>query len=111
MKCQNCGTENRPDALFCMICGEELEEEEPMLPIQGICPECGTVNRPDALFCQNCGGELRPDDALDAAMPVGPDVDADELLEEAARAYECPYCGTINRPDALFCQNCGAVLE
>jgi class 3 adenylate cyclase/predicted ATPase/ribosomal protein L40E len=50
--CQSCGTENPPQARFCMSCGNVLE---------AVCPACGTVNPPEAKFCMSCGTALAGD--------------------------------------------------
>jgi class 3 adenylate cyclase len=49
--CKVCGTENRPEARFCMECGSALSAG---------CPICGTVNPPVAKFCSTCGTNLQP---------------------------------------------------
>ena len=50
--CPNCGKENKPEARYCIHCGETLPEEEQP------CPECGFLNPPAAKFCQECGRPL-----------------------------------------------------
>ena len=60
MNCQNCGTENRPGAKFCMECGA---------PLTSACPNCGTVNAPAAKFCSECATPLQP--GLPAATTAG----------------------------------------
>ncbi len=49
MTCSSCGTENRPDAKFCMECGT---------PFAAGCPACGTTNPPGAKFCFQCATPL-----------------------------------------------------
>ena len=45
MKCENCGTENSDNRLFCKNCGFEL----------GWKCVCGFLNEADALYCGGCG--------------------------------------------------------
>lgn len=30
-----------------------------------------------------------------------------QMLAHAAQGIECPYCGTVNEPEALYCASCG----
>ena len=52
--CPNCGTPNKPDAKFCLTCGQALK---PSQPVSGpnICPQCGVPLRAEAKFCPSCG--------------------------------------------------------
>jgi class 3 adenylate cyclase/tetratricopeptide (TPR) repeat protein len=47
--CDNCGTENPPQARFCMSCGSGLERR---------CPSCNAVAPDQAKFCMSCGAAL-----------------------------------------------------
>src|SRR6185503_405182 len=49
LTCTNCGTENRPEAKFCIECGT---------PFAITCPNCGTVNPSAAKFCAQCATPL-----------------------------------------------------
>ncbi len=55
MLCAKCNYDNPADALFCMKCGNKVENR---------CSSCNTVNPADANFCRKCGG------ALGAGVPV-----------------------------------------
>ena len=35
---------------------------------------------------------------------------AQAVQYNAAAGVQCPYCGTVNEPDALFCATCGKPL-
>jgi class 3 adenylate cyclase/tetratricopeptide (TPR) repeat protein len=63
--CSSCGTENRPDAKFCMECGNAFASG---------CPSCGTVNPPGAKFCSECATPLAGAAAppLSGATPAQP---------------------------------------
>ncbi len=54
IRCPRCGTENPPQAQFCMHCGNLLVQR---------CPVCGAGNPPDAHFCLRCGAPLRGEQA------------------------------------------------
>src|SRR3984893_17908101 len=50
MLCGKCNYDNPADALFCMKCGNKVENR---------CSSCNTINPADANFCRKCGGALR----------------------------------------------------
>jgi len=50
MRCPHCGTDNPPDARFCMRCGTSLVQR---------CAACGAENLLGAHFCLRCGAPLR----------------------------------------------------
>jgi len=58
MTCNECGTENKDDALYCANCGEKLEAPE-TAGHEKKCPECGFDNPAGGKFCARCGIELR----------------------------------------------------
>ena len=70
VSCVACGTENPPDARFCMNCGARLDRR---------CPSCGTKAPPDARFCMSCGTAL---DAGSSAPPADGSPAAERLPEE-----------------------------
>ena len=47
---------------------------------------------------------------LTKSRPVGNENKAQAVKYNAAGSVQCPYCGTINDPDALFCASCGKPL-
>ena len=50
-QCASCGFENRPGALFCGSCGEQLGRA---------CPACGEVVALELAFCTKCGSVMAP---------------------------------------------------
>ncbi|OQY20120.1 MAG: hypothetical protein B6I35_10795 [Anaerolineaceae bacterium 4572_32.2] len=88
MKCQQCGSENHPDARFCRQCGRTL----PDAPSTVTCLSCGTAAKPGARFCRKCGQTL----------PVAPSA--------PPRAAACPDCGATVKPGVNFCPHCGQRL-
>jgi len=47
---------------------------------------------------------------LTQSRPEGDEMQAQAVNYNAAGSVQCPYCGTINDPDALFCASCGKPL-
>ena len=45
MKCKNCGTELKENALYCHICGKKVEDN-------WICPKCGKKSDEEQIFVQ-----------------------------------------------------------
>ena len=58
--CQNCGTGNRPGAVFCVECGTALSTS---------CPECGHPIVAAQNFCSGCGAALSPRAETEHAVP------------------------------------------
>jgi adenylate cyclase len=50
-ECASCGFENRPGALFCWSCGEQLGRA---------CAACGEVVPLELAFCTGCGAAMAP---------------------------------------------------
>lgn len=59
--CQNCGTKNPENSIFCSNCGYKLIHTEKPEKDFTICPNCNTKNPPEARFCFNCGYLLKKD--------------------------------------------------
>lgn len=53
--CPHCGTDIRPGARFCGICGKSLHEEPAARSGSANCPHCGMPLKTDAKFCPHCG--------------------------------------------------------
>jgi membrane protease subunit (stomatin/prohibitin family) len=79
--CPECGLPAGPGARFCPHCGHQ------MLVLRK-CAKCAKNLSPKARFCPACG--------TPASSPA------------AARA--CPSCRTENRPESVFCNQCGEKL-
>jgi len=54
IKCLKCGAENKPDAIYCTYCGQNLKEQKETK----ICNNCGAEQSLKAKFCGNCGAKL-----------------------------------------------------
>ncbi|MGI6367425.1 MAG: zinc-ribbon domain-containing protein [Anaerolineae bacterium] len=117
MRCQNCGSQVQPDALFCDQCGAKLEAAPPSaavtaapaamqtpvapasipaLPGVAVCAACGAENLPGEAFCSDCGSPLAPPEPMpeaapfSAAAPEQPVVVEAPLPPEAMPASEPP---------------------
>ena len=53
--CPFCGTENKPEAVFCRECGRELMDDTS----EKRCPNCDGLLDGDEKFCPYCGCDLR----------------------------------------------------
>jgi hypothetical protein len=55
--CKICGYGNDFDAVFCQICGKQIQTENPDNPElpEFACGYCGAKNKVQALFCKKCG--------------------------------------------------------
>lgn len=47
---------------------------------------------------------------LTKRRPVGSEMKAQAVKYNTAGSVQCPYCGTVNDPDAMFCASCGKPL-
>jgi ribosomal protein L40E len=55
--CQNCGSRNDFDAVYCQSCGKKIAEE-PIITdpfMERVCVACGTKNKIKGSFCKQCG--------------------------------------------------------
>ena len=133
-RCPNCGAALAPEAVFCLDCGQLIEEEElaaevpepkaqgpppageeetpsppPETEVADRCPNCGTALVPEAVFCPECGQTVEHVPGSQSAFPVdeAPQIgDEDEASPEQPVA-QCPNCGTELMPEAVFCPECG----
>lgn len=58
MRCSDCGQEAHGDELFCVMCGEFIEESEITATLAPTCSECGTNLSSDDIFCLSCGATV-----------------------------------------------------
>ena len=59
LRCSACSQEANGDELFCVMCGEFLEECEVIAPVTSpTCSECGTQLSDDDVFCLCCGATV-----------------------------------------------------
>ena len=60
LRCKYCSSENDFDAVFCQICGNQIQlglESSPS-NIEIACISCGAKNKVQALFCKKCGSAI-----------------------------------------------------
>lgn len=63
MKCIKCGADIPEESVFCLKCGEKVQNVEAYENVQNIggeyCPLCGVQNAVDSEFCFRCGNRLK----------------------------------------------------
>ncbi|MGN1458025.1 MAG: zinc-ribbon domain-containing protein, partial [Acutalibacteraceae bacterium] len=83
-----------------------------------ICSACGAKNKPESTFCQNCGNNLK------AAKTPQPTAESNNQVnlnktpiqnttnnQPQVTEVICSACGAKNKPESMFCQNCGTRLR
>ncbi len=85
--CNNCGTLNAPEELFCVNCGLKLDMEEQKL----YCVNCGAENEPETKFCTKCRW------SFEGRSP-----------DTAEGVWTCRLCNHTNEKEDGYCPNCGA---
>ena len=53
--CTSCGNQSDKEDMFCIACGEFLDEAEAPIKIATICIECETIIGNEDIFCPSCG--------------------------------------------------------
>ncbi len=85
--CNNCGTLNRADEMFCVKCGLKLDMEEQTR----YCVKCGAENDSEAQYCTRCQWPF------DGAS-----------LDNVGQVWSCSKCKHMNDANSAFCAHCGA---
>jgi class 3 adenylate cyclase/tetratricopeptide (TPR) repeat protein len=97
-ECASCGFENRPGALFCGSCGEQLGRA---------CPACGEIVALELAFCTRCGSAMAPGEIVQPILEerkvvsvlfadlVGFTGRAESLDPEDVRRMLAPYHGRV----------------
>ncbi len=97
--CPTCGTENPPEAQYCVSCSVPLEGRYGESQTVRYCTNCGSENPRGSTFCTNCGAPLQasatpgaPVDAPPYRAPTQarsflPPRDLSELVSETFRVY------------------------
>lgn len=105
--CAECGTENDPEAKFCVNCGADIVTQQ---MYKRVCRQCGREIEEGSKFCPNCGAEIADEKEVDNLCP-----NCGNILEEGSKF--CPNCGTPVRteeklePKKRICSGCGKELE
>ncbi len=93
---------------------------EPARPAEGVkvglpqCPECGAKLRPKAVFCNKCGARVeerelaRPTERIKVKKTPVPRQPTKPAGGVKVELPQCPECGAKLRPNATFCNKCGA---
>jgi len=56
--CPNCGSSTSTTAMFCIICGTDLNLSRTRVPPTLRCPSCGIENKQGSEYCEGCGTAL-----------------------------------------------------
>ena len=118
MRCTNCGCELPEGAKFCFSCGAKQPEVTAALepPASETKPEEPAANETE--LEEPPANETEPEEpAVNEIEPAKPDQEPEIQAElepqnttpEDTPAGDkfCPYCGTKNEADAVFCFSCG----
>lgn len=84
-KCNECGTVNSKDAIFCENCGTKLDESL-LTEKKKECKNCGYLNEENAAFCENCGSSLNENQQKDFEDTPG----EDKQIEENETSLKVP---------------------
>lgn len=128
--CPKCGAEVSEQQAFCISCGANLKEPEPVKPEPAQpepvikeevkrCPSCGVEVSANQKFCIKCGASLEKpvekpterftfDDQPVVQEPVKPQPVEPEPQPVVST---CPSCGAIVKPGQKFCTKCGATIQ
>lgn len=114
-KCPKCGSPLKPNARFCIICGNKIEEipEKQKDEDKDICLSCGSKLKPNARFCTICGAKVNiipevPVEAEEKPIEVPP-IEAEPAPQPVTNS--CPSCGATLKQRARFCVICGTKLD
>lgn len=120
--CAECGTENAPEAKFCVNCGSDIVEQQMH---KQVCRQCGNMIEEGSKFCPNCGAEVEVEEEANNCCPncgyvleesskfcpnCGKPVEIDEQIEDN-HSFVCPNCGNDLEEGAKFCPNCGTPVN
>ena len=109
--------------LKCGICDEGFKEDDDVV----VCPDCGTpMHRACYMVTKECPNREKHGEGYvfdgfekikDAAQgkdkeapKVSVSLEKSEEGDKSVNSRSCPVCGVVNRPEANFCDHCGARL-
>src|SRR5258708_17553717 len=101
-KCPRCGHDNVSQALFCYLCGRDLEDPGIVHGVHGT----GKLVEDALQFIKDRGHTLEPS-LVERLKEARAKLPPEELNGEP---LTCLRCGTLNSPDARSCTGCGAPL-
>ncbi len=130
--CQVCGAPLEADAMFCIVCGAQVNQAPAMQPAApqpqiagvqqpkqfadtqrvvesmpggGTCASCGNPLEPGAQFCVVCGAPVV------TGGGIMDNYDMAFVSGNGAAPSSCPQCGYPLEPDAMYCISCGMKID
>jgi membrane protease subunit (stomatin/prohibitin family) len=125
--CSKCKTKNPEKALFCVNCGNKLDQNSEIK-----CPTCGKENLNNSKFCVGCGEQLSKEKIGANTNKINPilesrdnipkndvefiesreqskqsDIPGKSEIKENSPKKTCPSCNGKNLANAKFCVVCG----
>lgn len=125
--CSKCKTKNPEKALFCVNCGNKLDQNSEIK-----CPTCGKGNLNNSKFCVGCGERLSKEKIGANTNKINPilesrdnipkndvefiesreqskqsDIPGKSNIKENSPKKTCPSCNGKNLANAKFCVVCG----
>lgn len=130
MICRNCGSEIVEGAMFCINCGEKVQQTIDLNKSAKVCKNCGSEISEDMKFCAKCGagveettlnenndrqevcycrkcGSVLAEGAEFCIICGEKIIKSAEFKNESAAVNICKKCGANLKPDAKFCNRCG----
>ena len=83
----------------CIICENEFNDNDDIV----VCPECGTPYHRECYQKEGKCVNVRLHDQ-------GKSWSDSEYADNENSRKKCAHCGTVNKPHAIICENCGASM-
>lgn len=87
----------------CPVCHRPFEAGDDIV----VCPICGA---PYHRHCYEQAGKCLFEEKHAAGEAWSPDAAEDSAEKKSGQMKQCPFCGKMNAPNALFCDRCGHPL-
>ncbi|GET87714.1 hypothetical protein, conserved [Leishmania tarentolae] len=125
--CQHCGERIPHGSRFCGTCGQPVQDASSHERTSDgpnnhaptvrsvVCPACEGISAADGNFCDNCGAALGDCDVTPAPTAAAPPISASSGAGCSTGQNTALYCAkckeTVEDTTAVFCEDCGGLLE